>query len=118
MKIGCPAVRFVTEVTLTLVAPTAVAAAAVVCPAAAVLLPIWSAVPPIMPTTGVARIVALVVAGYGFSSMFESCTPPTLKPGMPRFQNADASSSEDSMSASGAVPAGCTGESCACSAAV
>ena len=59
-----------------------------------------------------------IVDGYGFSSMFESWTPPTLKPGMPRFQNAEASSSVERICASGAVPAGCTGEYAACSAAV
>src|SRR5215471_21350908 len=42
--------------------------------------------------------------------MFESWIPPTEKPGMPLFQKAAASSSVDRICASGAVPAGCTGE--------
>ena len=42
--------------------------------------------------------------------MFESWTPPTLKPGMPWFQNAEASSSCVDSCASAFVPAGCTGE--------
>src|SRR5579885_728962 len=42
--------------------------------------------------------------------MFESWSPPTLKPGIPRSQNAAASSSVESSSDSAAVPAGCTGE--------
>jgi len=50
--------------------------------------------------------------------MFESWTPPTLKPGMPRFQNTDASSSWLDSCASAAVPAGCTGEYVAMSEAV
>ena len=68
--------------------------------------------------TGVALIASLVVAGYGFSTLLASCTPPTLKPGMPWFQNAAAGSSVERICASGAVPAGCTGEYVACSDAV
>ncbi len=44
--------------------------------------------------------------------------PPTLKPGMPALQKEAAGSSVERICASGAVPAGCTGEYAACSVAV
>ena len=64
MKNGWPATRFVTEATLTLVSPTAVAAAVVVMPGRGTLLASSKAVPP--PEycrIGVERIAALIVDG-------------------------------------------------------
>ena len=89
-KNGWPAVRFVAEATVTVVVADRVAALSVVIPAAGTLLANSNAVPPpAYCRTGVDRMVAEIVDGYGFSSMFESWTPPTLKPGMPRFQKID-----------------------------
>src|SRR3954454_15874581 len=93
MKTGWPATMFAAEATVTVVAFAADAAASVVMPAAGTLLASSNAVPPpAYWSTGVERIAAETVDGYGFSSMFESWTPPTLKPGMPRFQKIEASS--------------------------
>ena len=106
-KNGWPATRFAAEATVTFVAPGAVAAPSVVIPATGTLLASSNPVPPpAYCRIGVALIFAETVDGYGFSSMFESWTPPTLKPGMPRFQKTEASSSWVDSCASTAVPAG------------
>ena len=81
-------------------------------------LPICSDVPPMCWMTGVALIASLVVAGYGFSTDVGVLDATDAEAGDALAPERRRGILGRKICASGAVPAGCTGEYVACSDAV